>query len=167
MKTETMPTKTEFKFDCPTCGQHILVATDWVGLEMSCPSCQTKITIPSPPSLQSPATTATSSQPTQPTQPTIRIELPPKPEPAAAGRSSQPAGLNTGAAVEPINVTGHEPWPELVQHLERGALVAPAILATALFRELTRVRDRLAEVERKLASQHPPSDAKGIASSRE
>jgi DNA-directed RNA polymerase subunit RPC12/RpoP len=152
MKTEAMPTRTEFKFDCPKCGQHILVATDWVGLGISCPSCQTRITIPSPPSSQSPSTAAASSQPTKPT---IRIELPPKPAQDAAGPNDHPVGPNAGAAVAPTSVTGNEPWPELVQQLEKGAHIEPAVLATALFRELTRVRNRLEEVERKLADRQP------------
>lgn len=152
MKTEAMPTKTEFKFDCPKCGQHILVSTDWVGLGISCPSCQTRITIPLPPSSQSPSTTATSFQPTKPT---IRIELPPKSEQAPAGPNGQPVGSTTNAAAAPINVTGHESWPNLVQQLEKGALIEPAVMVTALFRELTNVRRRLEDVERKLADQQP------------
>jgi len=160
MKTEAMPTKTEFKFDCPKCGQHILAATDWVGLGISCPSCQSRITIPSPPSNELPSTAVTSSQPTKPT---IRIELPPKPEQTVAGQNRQLSGSNTGAAVAPTSVTGNEPWPELVQRLEKGALVEPAILATALFRELTSVRNRLEEVERKLADQRPNSGGNGAA----
>lgn len=156
MKTEAMPPNTEFKFNCPTCGQHILVATQWIGLGISCPSCQTRITIPSQSSADAPSTPATSLRPTKPT---IRIELPSKPAQDAASPNGQPAGPNACAAVAPINVTGNEPWPELVQRLEQGALVEPAVLATALFRELTNVRRRLEEVERKLADQHPNSGA--------
>ncbi len=44
-----MPTKTEFKFNCPTCGQHILAATEWCGRNIECPSCQAEIIIPEPP----------------------------------------------------------------------------------------------------------------------
>jgi len=45
---------------------------------------------------------------------------------------------------------GSEPWHEVVRRLEKGALVEPAALATALFHELIAVRHRLDEVERKL-----------------
>jgi len=158
MKTEAMPAKTEFKFDCPKCGQHILVATDWVGLGISCPSCQTRISIPAPPSGEASLKPATSPQQTKPT---IRIELPSKLANDVAGPNGHPVGTNSGAAVVPTSVTGHEPWPELVQRLEKGALAEPAVLATALFRELTNVRRRLDEVERKLADQHPNPGANG------
>lgn len=152
MNAEAMPTKTEFKFDCPQCGQHILVATDWVGLGISCPSCQSRITIPVPPNGEVSSKPATSSRPTKPT---IRIELSSKPPQNAASPNGHPVGRNAGVAVVPPSVTGNEPWPELVQRLENGAMAEQAVLATALFRELTNVRQRLAEVERKLAHDRP------------
>lgn len=158
MNTEAMPTKAEFKFNCPTCGQHILAATEWIGQHLNCPSCQAKITIPSPPSGTASAPPAISPRPTKPT---IRIELPPKPVQDAAGSNGQLLGLNERAAFVPPSVTGHESWPEFVQKLEQGALAEPAMLATALFRELTNVRRRLAEVERKLADQQPNSGGNG------
>jgi hypothetical protein len=42
----------EFKFNCPACGQHILADVDWIGNQMSCPSCETRILIPSPERVQ-------------------------------------------------------------------------------------------------------------------
>jgi DNA-directed RNA polymerase subunit RPC12/RpoP len=39
---------TEFKFNCPKCAQRILAASDWVGRQIDCPSCKSKIAIPSP-----------------------------------------------------------------------------------------------------------------------
>jgi len=147
-----MPTKTELKFNCPQCGQHILVSTDWVGLGINCPSCQTRISIPSPPSGESPP------KPTilpLPTKPTIRIELASKPAEDTASPNGRPVGGGTSAAVPPRSVTGNESWQELVRRLEEGALVEPAVLATALFHELANVRRRLDEVEKKLADQHP------------
>ena len=147
MKTEAIPAKTEFKFDCPKCGQHILVSTDWMGLGISCPSCQTRIVIPSPPSGEASLNPATSSQRAKPT---IRIELSPKSAPAHPDLHSQLVELNAGTSVGPPSVTGNEPWPELVQLLEKGALAESSVLATALFRELTTVRQRLDEVEKKL-----------------
>jgi DNA-directed RNA polymerase subunit RPC12/RpoP len=38
----------EFTFNCPTCGQPILAKRDWVGRQMKCPSCDTRITITVP-----------------------------------------------------------------------------------------------------------------------
>lgn len=152
MNAEAIPTKTELKFNCPKCGQHILVSTDWVGLGMSCPSCQTRISIPSPSSGESPSKPTT---PPLPTKPTIRIELPSKPAEDTASTNGRPVRRVTSTAVPLRSVTGNEPWQELVRHLENGALVQPEVLATALFHELTNVRRRLEEVERKLADQHP------------
>jgi DNA-directed RNA polymerase subunit RPC12/RpoP len=37
----------EFTFNCPTCGQPILASKDWEGRQMNCPSCNTRMTIPS------------------------------------------------------------------------------------------------------------------------
>jgi len=39
----------EFKFNCPTCGQHILAPADSSGQKINCPSCQSQITIPTGP----------------------------------------------------------------------------------------------------------------------
>lgn len=160
MNTEAMLTKTEFKFDCPKCGQHILVATDWVGLGISCPSCQTRITIPSPPSGETSAKPATSPQPTKTT---IRIELPPKPPHDSAGPNGKPVGPKAGAAIVPRRVTGNEPWPELLQHLENGALAEPAVLATALFCELTNVRRRLDQLEKQILGVQQPQNTNALA----
>jgi hypothetical protein len=38
----------EYKFNCPGCGQHILANEEWGGRQINCPSCKTRITIPSP-----------------------------------------------------------------------------------------------------------------------
>lgn len=154
MKTEAA--KTEFKFDCPKCGQHILVSSDWMGLRISCPSCQSRIVIPSAPSGDSRLKPASSSLRIKPT---IRIELPPTPAKDTSNLNGQPVGSNAGEAVMPTSVTGKEPWPELVQHLEKGALAEPAVLVTALFHELTHVRQRLDELERKLDHDRSSNNA--------
>jgi len=36
----------EFKFNCPKCGQHILANEEWGGRPIDCPACNTRITIP-------------------------------------------------------------------------------------------------------------------------
>ncbi len=67
-----MPTRTEFKFNCPICGQHILAATEWSGRKIECPSCLTKITIPS------------------------AIEAPPKPIARPSSRAPEPIKAQAG-----------------------------------------------------------------------
>lgn len=153
-----MPTKTEFKFDCPKCGQHILVAIDWFGLGISCPSCQSRISIPAPLRAEHSLKPATSRQPTKTT---IRIELPPKSSQNAAGSNGHPVGLNGAEVVLPKNLTGKETWAELVERVEKGVPAEPAVLVTALFHELSSVRRRLEEVERMVADRNPNPTASG------
>jgi hypothetical protein len=144
MKTKAMPTKAEFKFNCPTCGQHILVATQWIGLGISCPSCQSRISIPAPSG--DTASTSSAMAPKHTGQ-TVRIELPLKPDQATARVNGHATQSKSASPVTPT-VTGNEPWPELVRRLESGALADPAVLATALFHELMDVRRRLDKLER-------------------
>jgi hypothetical protein len=54
----------------------------------------------------------------------------------------------------------------LVQRLEHGALVDPSALVTALFHELTDVRRRLGEVEKRLAQSQSSRAGKGALQSR-
>lgn len=74
-----MPTKTEFKFNCPTCGQHILAAVEWIGRRINCPSCETPITVAAPPKeAKKPAPVMVPGQVTTPDSAsrTNRVELP-------------------------------------------------------------------------------------------
>ncbi len=152
MKTEAMPTNAEFKFDCPTCGQHILVAPEWSGMRINCPSCESRIAIPAPPGdapIKPPAS------PSNATRPTIRIELPVKSGEGIAGTNGHSATTKPDSAVVPTEervdrlqaIRGIEPWSELVRKLEKGTPVASTELATALFHELVDVRRRLDELE--------------------
>ena len=136
---------------CPNCGQHILVAEEWHGRGISCPACQHRISIPNL------FADGADSKPAV-TRPTIRIELPSQPRQDTTGPNGRLAGHNTRSTSPPTRVTGNEPWAELVKRLEMGASAEPAALATALFRELTKVRQRLDEVERRLADSHPNPD---------
>lgn len=43
---DAMAQTTEFKFNCPSCGQHILANTAWVGRKFKCPSCNGQMKIP-------------------------------------------------------------------------------------------------------------------------
>ncbi len=127
-----MPTKTEFKFNCPTCGQHILVATEWCGRQINCPSCQTNLTIPQPPKeKQKPAPVMPPSPATQPnysSQP-IRVELPKQESTSAAAPKSgapntplrQPAAGSLAAKATPTATDPPQP-----QQL-RIAVLTPAV----------------------------------------
>ncbi|MCJ8331605.1 MAG: hypothetical protein MJH11_16710, partial [Lentisphaeria bacterium] len=37
-----------FKFDCGACGQRLKAEADWVGMEIECPACESRLTVPSP-----------------------------------------------------------------------------------------------------------------------
>lgn len=156
MSIDATPSPAEFKFNCPQCGQHILVAAQWSGLVISCPSCQGRITVPQPSdTTQSPGAATPPGRVGQ----TIRIELPAKAIKNAAVTSPPATEAKARATVAPVKggaggagrdrVT--EPWPDLVRRLEQGALIAPAELATVLFEELTDVRRRLDALEHELA----------------
>jgi DNA-directed RNA polymerase subunit RPC12/RpoP len=148
-----MPATTEFKFVCPTCGQHILVATHCIGLGITCPSCQSRITVPAPPRDEHPGLPAPKATPSGQT---IRIELPSKANHettrgAGPTTESKPTLVVTSTAARTENlpgIVGNEPWPDLVRKLEQGTLVAPAELVTALFHELENMRQRLDRLER-------------------
>lgn len=149
MKTEATPMITEFKFNCPTCGQHILVATQWIGLGISCPSCQSRISVPQP--LPEPSSAALAAPPKHSGQ-TIRIELPLRTSQAPAGVNGTGLSGELDSMVTPKPM-GNEPWPEMVRRLEKGELVTPAELATALFHELMAVRRRLDWLESRTAKE--------------
>lgn len=163
MKTEATPTKTEFKFNCPTCGQHILVASQWSGLGISCPSCQRRITVPA---LDSDERLAQPAMPPNNTGRTIRIELPLNAGQSAARTNGGASANNPASAVTPTGariensqrILGNEPWSDLVRNLEKGTLVAPADLATALFHELMDVRRRLDRLENRTTQKTKDGD---------
>jgi hypothetical protein len=77
----------EFKFSCPTCGQHVRGDMSYAGKTYQCPVCQTEFVIPNPKSATSlrletekwiPPPTAAHSAPSTPTARTT-IPLPPPP----------------------------------------------------------------------------------------
>ena len=88
------PTSTmnDFQFDCPKCGQNILAAADWAGRRMTCPSCETRITIPDP--TATPKKGRSRPLATEvPPKVRIRVKLPPKTgaNPANPGSAKAPA----------------------------------------------------------------------------
>jgi len=58
-----------------------------------------------------------------------------------------PSKVDSVVTLTPL--AGNEPWPGMVRKLEKGALVEPAALATALFHELMEVRQRLDRLEKR------------------
>jgi hypothetical protein len=46
--TAITPTRTGFKFSCPSCGQHLEAETGWAGMQINCPACSVNLTIPHP-----------------------------------------------------------------------------------------------------------------------
>jgi demethylmenaquinone methyltransferase/2-methoxy-6-polyprenyl-1,4-benzoquinol methylase len=148
MNAETISPHAGFKFNCPSCGQHIRAAAPWVGLHINCPACHTRITIPSRPGG---AATPKSSGATSAVRPLIRVAVP-----------SLPPRLTAPGPASPVPpVIGSVPWSDLAQRLEKGASVDTAVLATAFFRELTDLRRRLDELEKQLSAPHPGAGGKG------
>jgi hypothetical protein len=168
MSTDATPSPAEFKFNCPLCGQHILVAAQWSGLVIGCPSCQGRITVPPPTGKEHGPAAVT---PARRVGQTIRIELPVQaiknsaatspPATEAKARAAAVSGAGRAGDSERARVT--EPWPDVVRRLEQGVPIAPAELATAVFEELTNVRRRLDALEGEHArdSQIRPAAKRG------
>jgi hypothetical protein len=47
----------EFKFSCPNCNQNIAATSEYSGLQINCPSCQTLLVVPADPNAPAPAPT--------------------------------------------------------------------------------------------------------------
>jgi hypothetical protein len=77
----------DFKFDCPKCGQAIVCDTSNAGMQIPCPVCQTPLTVPKPPAPPPPATPAGGTK----LSINKAAHAPAKPAPAA-GESHAPAG---------------------------------------------------------------------------
>jgi hypothetical protein len=133
----------EFKFNCPTCGQHILVNTEWSGRKINCPSCQTSITIPELPKEKKKPTPVLPPSPT--THPNyssrpVRVELPAQDKDAVkspiAAASPKPQ-LTTGGPetkAQPTSPIATEPQPLRI------AVLTPAVkldMVRAVRRRLT------------------------------
>lgn len=79
----------EFKFNCPKCAQRILAASDWVGRQIDCPSCKTKIAIPSP---AKPAAKKSAPIAPQPAKTALKLE----------GAPAQPGAQPTPSKSAPV-----------------------------------------------------------------
>jgi DNA-directed RNA polymerase subunit RPC12/RpoP len=90
----------EFKFSCPTCGQHVRGDLSYAGKPYQCPVCQTEFVIPNPKSATSlrletdqwiaPPTQAHSAPASATARMTIPLPPPPKGEAPAPDRSPPP-----------------------------------------------------------------------------
>ena len=102
------------------------------------------------------------------TRSTIRIELPRKSDNSCDAKVGEAVKANPGPTVEP-RLSGSEAWSEVVQRLEKGVLVEPAALATALYHEIVELRRRLSELESRISLHNRPKAHTGsreIESSR-
>ena len=144
MKTEAMPTTNEFKFDCPTCGQHILVATEWCGMRIECPSCKSRITIPAQSQKAekpAPAPPLTPRAHTLPPGGTVRVESPLS---ARAEQATAPAPPKEGASEPARSTSDSTPVPvsTLPAQSEQSRI---AVLTPAIKLDMVRaVRKRIA-----------------------
>ena len=76
----------DFKFDCPSCGQNIVCDTSNAGMQIPCPVCQNVLTVPKPPAPAAPAVPAAGKL-------SIRKEAhhaPAQPPPGAANAPAKP-----------------------------------------------------------------------------
>lgn len=88
----------EFTFDCPSCGQHILASTDWVGRKMTCPSCDVTFAIPLPghaPVVESSEKNASPKPPSRRPKVRMRVNVPPATR-AAGGKARPRSRRNSG-----------------------------------------------------------------------
>jgi len=84
----------EFKFACPTCGQHIAGDERWAGLQIKCPACQADMMVPP---LETPATQA---------PPPVRLTLAAAPAaPAQAAPAAHAAPTPPAPASTPVRLT--------------------------------------------------------------
>lgn len=100
MKTEEMPTTSEFKFNCPECNQHIQVAREWSGRQTNCPVCNKTITIPAPPKApEKTAPVGVLPNPVLPKLPTglTSLAMPKEVEPRPAAPAPAQATASTAA----------------------------------------------------------------------
>ena len=84
------PCMSEFKFACPTCGQHIAGDERWAGMQIKCPSCQADMMVP-------PLEAAPAPAPPAP----VRLSTASAPAPAAPAAPPAPARLSLSAPPAP------------------------------------------------------------------
>jgi len=100
----------EFKFACPSCSQHIKIETGFESRRIDCPSCQTSMIVPAPPTSAGPLPVATlASTPARTgavASPTTRIPPLPRSQPKSASPKTKPpaqSGAGSVTIVAPTN----------------------------------------------------------------
>src|SRR6185503_15873178 len=76
------PPMSDFKFACPTCGQHIAGDESWAGRQIKCPACQAAMMVPQ---LEAPPAPAAPPPPTP-----VRLSIAPTPAPPPGPAPSVP-----------------------------------------------------------------------------
>lgn len=140
----------EFKFNCPTCGQHILAAHEWIGRRIDCPSCQSKITIPHPEKVkkQGPSVRSPGKQSPPPTSGATKQTA----SPAADSKTKSPQTSRSQPAAKVVaknkaDVPASQPKVKVVQKSSLQAeQLRVAVLTPAVKLEMVRaVRRRIEE----------------------
>jgi DNA-directed RNA polymerase subunit RPC12/RpoP len=101
---QPMPTATtmsEFKFACPQCQQHIQADLGYVGMEIACPTCSTRIIVPQPFGMQAPPPPPVSIAP-----PPVSIAPPPLPAPPSLSISRPAPAAAPASAPAPAAARG-------------------------------------------------------------
>lgn len=89
----------EFKFNCPSCGQHILTNEEARGQRLPCPSCKKEIVIPSEISISEKETAASSAAATPSPESSVPAKTAPPEPPAQAGPASGEPSTSGAAPV--------------------------------------------------------------------
>jgi hypothetical protein len=87
----------EIKFACPNCQQHIQCGIGYAGLEIPCPTCQSKMTVPIPIGAPAPAPALAAAP-----APALRTAAPPPPVPAAAPEAAGAEGPACPSCGNPV-----------------------------------------------------------------
>ena len=134
MKTEEMPTTTEFKFNCPKCGQHIQAVREWSGRQINCPGCNQAIAIPAPPKeSEKAAPVAVLPSPALPKLPTgltslaMPKETEPRPATPAPAQSMAATAVPEQKAVAKVDAAAAESTTAKPTEPLRVAVLTPAV----------------------------------------
>ena len=100
----------ELKFSCPNCRQNIQATTEYSGLQINCPSCQTLLVVPPSPDAPAPAT-----------PPANRLSMAASTPPAQAS-----AGASAAASFHALPVGKKKPKTGLIVGLSLGAIAVAA-----------------------------------------
>lgn len=138
----------EFKFNCPACGQHLLVDEAWTGRRIDCPMCSARIVIPAP--LKPDRQDAAKPQSSPPVRPKLSGSAEPGSAPARTTPSEAPPAASTAALPKAAARKAVPAAPEVKPAAPASAPASPehlhiAVLTPAVKLDLVRaVRKRIA-----------------------